>query len=456
MTNRWQKLYQEKCLDADAAARLIENGDRISLPTANGTPRVLWQAIAKRIENDELRDCELTVGLNLNAPDICKPEIASKVYYRDGYISPLSRPMAQKGIIDPTPFRFFDIPRTLVEDRDYNVVTMTASPMDKHGWFSAALNCSHTYSVTRRRWEKGLPTKVFLEVNENAPTVYGQNHFHITEVTAIVEANWDLIALPRVEPSEKDIAIASYIAEHVPDGACVQLGIGSLPDAVGKQLTNKKDLGCHSEMIVDAYLDLYKAGALTNRKKTFMPHKSVGTIVVGSNELYEFVDNNPGVEVHGIDFCADPSIIARHDNFMAINAITECDLGGQCISESMGIKPYSGIGGQADFVQGAWQSKGGKAFLALYSSYTDKKGELHSKISPVANGWIAISRWDVQYLATEYGCVYVKGTGMRERVKNIVSIAHPDFREWLVYEAKRLNLIDSTTDINIKNMRKVI
>ncbi|CFX52575.1 Acetyl-CoA hydrolase/transferase [Syntrophomonas zehnderi OL-4] len=456
MSDKWHELYKEKCMTADEAAKLIENGDRISLPTANGTPRVLWQSIAKRIANDELSDCELTVGLNLNAPDLAKPEIISKVYCRDGYISPLSRPLAQKGIVDPTPFRFMDIPRTMVEDRDYNVVTMTASPMDKHGWFSAALNCSHSYSITRRRWEKGLPTKVFLEVNENAPTVYGHNHFHITEVTAIVEANWDLIALPRVEPNEKDIAIASYIAEHVPDGACVQLGIGSLPDAVGKQLVNKKDLGCHSEMIVDAYLDLYKAGALTNRKKTFMPDKSVGTIVIGSKELYEFADQNPGVEVHGIDFCANPDIIARHDNFIAINAITECDLAGQCISESIGIVPYSGIGGQADFVQGAWKSKGGKAFLAMYSTFEDKSGQMNSRISPVANGWIAISRWDVQYLATEYGCVYLKGKGMRERVKNVVSIAHPDFREKLVYEAKRLNLIESKYDIDIKKMRKEI
>ncbi len=456
MIEKWQQLYKEKCMSAAAAAELIENGDRISLPTANGTPRVLWQAIAKRIENNELCDSELTVGLNLNAPDLCKPEIASKIYYRDGYISPFSRPLAQKGIIDPTPFRFFDIPRTCVEDRDYNVVTMTASPMDQHGWFSAALNCSHSYSMTRRQWKRGKPMKVFLEVNENAPTVYGHNHFHISEVTAIVEANWDLIAPPRVEPNEKDIAIASYIAEQIPDGACVQLGIGALPDAVGKQLTHKKDLGCHTEMIVDAYLDLYKAGALTNRKKTFMPHKSVGTIVIGSKDLYEFADRNPGVEVHGIDFCADPSIIAKHDNFMAINAITQCDLGGQCISESMGHTPYSGLGGQADFVQGAWQSKGGKAFLAMYSSFTDKSGNMQSKIAPLVNGWVAISRWDVQYLATEYGCVYIKGTGMRERVQKIISIAHPDFREWLASEAKRLNFIDSTSDINLKGMRKEV
>lgn len=455
MYEKWLSLYKEKCKTPEEAALLINNGDKVSLPTANGTPRVLWQAIAQRIAKGELTDSELTVGLNLNAPFLCTPEVAGQIHYRAGYISPFERPLAQKGIIDPWPVRFMDIPRTMM-DSDYNAVTMTATPMDKNGWFSCALNCSHSYSLTRRALKNGKPMKIFLEVNKNAPYVYGHNHFHISEVTAIVEADWELIAPPRAEICQQDVAIASYIAEQIPDGACVQLGIGGLPDAVGKQLTNKKDLGCHTEMIVDAYLDLYKAGALTNRKKTFMEDKMVGSIVIGQPDLYEFVNQNPGVEVHGIDFCADPGNIAKNENFMAINAITECDLGGQCISESMGYVPYSGIGGQADFVQGAWQSKGGKAFLALYSSFTDKNGQNHSKISPVVNGWVGISRWDVQYLVTEYGCVYLKGTSMRERVQKVVSIAHPDFREWLVSEAKRLHLIDSASDINIRHMRKEI
>lgn len=456
MNEKWQDMYREKLKTLEEAAALIENGDRISLPTANGTPRFLWQAVAKRIEAGELEESELMVGLNLNAPGLTRPEVASRIYYRGGYISPYERPMAQKGIIDPTPIRFFDIPRTCIEDRNYNVVTMTSSPMDDHGWFSCALNCSHSYSMTRRAWERGKPMKVFLEINKNAPFVHGANHFHISEVTALVEADWDLIAPPRVQPNEKDQAIAGYVAEQIPDGACIQLGIGSLPDAVGKQLTSKKDLGCHTEMLVDAYLDLYNAGALTNRKKTFIPHKSIGTIVLGGKDLYRFVDNNPGVEVHGIDFCANPNNIALNDNFMAINAIVECDLSGQSLCDSVGIAPYSGMGGQQDFVQGAWQSKGGKAFLCQYSTFTDSKGAEHSKISPVVNGWVAVNRWDVQYLATEYGCVYLKGCGMRERVKKVVSIAHPDFRDWLVSEAKRLNMIDSSSDVNIKKMRKEI
>jgi hypothetical protein len=164
------------------------------------------------------------------------------------------------------------------------------------GWFSCAMNCTQSYSLTRRAIKLGKPMKVFLEVNKNAPRVYGHNHFHISEVTAVNEADWDLISLPRAEITQEDVAIASYIAEYIPDGACVQLGIGGLPDAVGKQLTSKKDLGCHTEMIVDAYLDLYKSGALTNRKKTFMEDKMVGSIIIGQPELYKFVDQNPGIE----------------------------------------------------------------------------------------------------------------------------------------------------------------
>lgn len=456
MYERWQKMYAQKRKTPAEVMDLIEDGDRITFPTANGTARVLSHHLAECIKNGEKRGLTLLTGLNLNAPGLCDKEVTDNTKYKAGYISPFERPLAQTADIDPWPVRFFDIPNALANIQDINAVFITVAPMDKHGWFSFALNCSHTYSMLKLRNEQGKPTKIFVEVNKNAPSCYGYNHIHISEVTALIEADWDLITVPPSDPSEQDIAIASYIAEHVPDEATIQLGIGALPNEVGKQLTNRRDLGCHTEMIVDGYLELYKSGALTNKKKTFMPDKMVGSIIFGCKELYEFTDNNPEVEIYGIDFCADPSIIARHDNFIAINAITECDLSGQCISESLGIKPYSGMGGQADFVQGAWQSKGGKAFLALYSSYIDKKGELHSKISSLVSGFVGISRWDVQYLVTEYGCVYLKGASMAERVERIVSIAHPDFREQLVHEAKRLNFINSTSDINIKNMRKTI
>lgn len=456
MYDKWQEMYKAKLRTAEKAAQMVEDGDRLVAPTGNGAPRLFWYHIAKRIENGDLRNAETLFGLNLNAPDMCRPEVASQCHYLDGYISPVSRKGAQQAVIDKWPVKFSEIPKSLIEIRDSNVATFTVSPMDKHGYFSVGCHASHTYSATRRALRRGKPMKIFVEVNRNYPYTYGNNHLHISEITSVHEADWDLIAVPPAEPTAKDIAIGSYIAEHIDDGACLQLGIGGIPNAVGKQLVRKRDLGCHTEMIVDAYLELFKAGALTNRAKNFMPDRMVGTIVFGSRELYDFVDHNPGVEIHGIDFANNPDIAAQNDDLMAINAIMECDLGGQCISESVGTAPYSGLGGQADFVQAAARSKGGKAFLAMYSTYQDKNGQQHSKIMPLVSGWVSISRWDVQYVVTEYGCVNIKGLSMSERVEKMVSIAHPDFREWLVAEAKRMNYINSCSDINLKRMRQAI
>ena len=449
MREKWKQMYQEKLKSPEEAVKLIEDGDGISLPTINGTPRYLSKALVDRIERGDVKDLDMVVGLNLNAPGLTKPSVLEKVQYNAGYVSPYERPAAQKNLIDAWPVRFFDIPRCMDEVRNSNVCFMTTSQMDEHGFFSASMNCSHTYSLYQRLKRQGKPFKLMIEVNKNAPYAHGFNHFHISEVTALVEADWDLIVLPVEEPGEKDIAIAKYIADDIPDGATIQLGIGSIPNAVGKQLANKKDLGCHSEMIVDAYLELYKSGALNNSKKTYQPGRNVGTLVAGSKELFEWVNNNPSIWICGIEECANPEIIAKHDNFMSINSIMECDLSGQCISESSGILPYSGIGGQADFVEGAWKSKGGKSFLCMYSTYTDKEGKEHSKIKPAVNGWVGITRNDVQYLVTEYGCVYLKGKSIRERVKLIISIAHPNFREELQNEAIRLGIVKPDTDFTV-------
>jgi len=219
---------------------------------------------------------------------------------------------------------------------------------------------------------------------------------------------------------------------------------------------NKKNLGCHSEMIVEAYLDLYEAGVMNNSKKNYMTDRFIGTMATGTKKLYEWIDHNPAIWINGLDEVCDPNIVALNDNFMSINSIIEFDLGGQIVADSMGVKPYSGMGGQPDFVEGAWRSKGGKSFLAMYSSYTDKEGKQHSKVVPKVSGWVGITRNDVQYLATEYGCVFLKGKTITEKAKLVISIAHPDFRESLVYEAKKMGLISSTSDINIKHMRKDI
>lgn len=456
MYEKWQQMYAEKLKTPQEAVKMVEDGDAFSFPTMSGTPRVLTHAFAQYFATGAVKDIDMVVGLNLNAPELIKPEVTSKVHYCAGYISPFERPAAIKNEIDYFPLRFNDIPRLMEENRGTNVIMMTVAPMDEHGYFSAGMNCSHTYSLFRRLKEHGKPFKVFLEVNKKAPRCFGFNQFHISDVTALIEADWDPITLPAEESDECDVALAHYIAQEIPDGATVQLGIGKLPNAIGKELAHKKDLGCHTEMIVDAYLDLYKCGALNNSKKTYMSDRFVGTIIAGSKELFDWINNNPSVIINGIEECADPAIIARHDNFMAINSIMECDLSGQAISESSGIRPYSGMGGQADFHLGARLSNGGKSFLCLPSTYTDKNGKMHSKIKPVCNGWIGITRYDVMYIATEYGCVNLSGRTMHERVALMISIAHPDFREELLEEAVKLGIIGSANDINLKAMRQHI
>jgi acyl-CoA hydrolase len=457
MDQKWLDMYAQKRKTPEEAALMLEDGDGISVPTLNGHPRLISKATAERIKRDELKNIEFIIGLNLTVPELFSPEVLAKSHYCDGYMgSGAVRAAAKNNQADFLVWRFFENARLMVDVRGTNCVFMTAAPMDEHGYFSCALNCSHTYSLFQKRKKNGLPTKVFLEVNKNAPVCYGYNHFHISEVTALTEADWSLMELPAVPSDENDVAIAHYVAEQVPDGATIQLGIGGLPNAIGKQLASKKDLGCHSEMIVEAYLELYKAGALNNSKKSYMPGRCVATLAAGSRDLYKWIDRNPSIWIFGIDDCADPYVIAQNDNFMAINSVLECDLAGQCMSDSMGYSPYSGTGGQADFIQGAWQSKGGKAFLCLNSTFTDKEGKLQSKIRPTIQGWVGVSRNDVQYLVTEYGCVFLKGSTIRERIQKVVSIAHPEFREWLVGEAVKHGFIRSASDVNLKGMRTVI
>src|SRR5690606_29693992 len=223
---------------------------------------------------------------------------------------------------------------------------------------------------------------IIVEVNENMPRTYGNNQLHITEVSAIVENHIHLFELPEIPITKEDEIIGNYIAEMIEDGSCIQIGIGGMPNAIAKLLVDKRDLGVHSEMLTDSMVDLYYAGAITCAKKNFMPYKWIGSFALGTRKLYDFIDNNPLVEMHSTKFVNDPVVIGYNDNLVSVNATFEVDLTGQCASESIGPAQYSGTGGQLDFVQGAWRSKGGKSFLTLYSTYTDKEGNKRSKIVP--------------------------------------------------------------------------
>ena len=317
---------------------------------------------------------------------------------------------------------------------------ISVTPMDAHGYF----NLSTAVGVAKRILDKA--DIVIVEVNEKLPKIYGgfRECIHISEVDYIVEGEHS--PLPEVfvpEATPEDKKIAEYIMPLIVDGATVQLGIGGLPGVVGKMLTHSdlKDLGMHTELCSDAYVDLYESGQLTNKKKKVHTGKGVMGIVIGSRKLYEWVDENPGVMIAPLEHVNAPEIIAIMDNVVSINSAVSVDLYGQVSAESAGLRHISGTGGQLDFLTGASQSAGGKAFICMTSSFTDKQGVRQSRIKPFFTGDIVTDpRSQAYYLVTEYGIVNLAGRTTWERAERLVSIAHPDFRDELIKEAEKLHI----------------
>ena len=430
--NRWQELYQQRLTTPDGAVNLIENGESILVGLINSVPPALVSAVARKAQRGELTESTFMDALNMRCADIYSPEVQGKIKYLCGYAGLNRSLLMNSAVIDLQPIRFMDARRNLQQIID--VLMMTVSPMDKNGYFSTGINPDYICGLAK----SGNKYKILLEVNEKMPRTFGNNYIHISEADAIVENNLPLLALPKIPISKEDEAIGNYIAEEIPNGACIQLGIGGVPNAVGMALENKKDLSVHSEMICDSMMDLYYKGVITSRKKTYMPGKWMGTFVLGSQELYDFVAENPLIEMWEANIVNDPRIACLNDNLMSINTTLEIDLSGQCSSETIAYRQYSGIGGQADFVAAAWYSNGGKSFIATYSTYTDKSGELKSKIVPTITSFCTINRVDIQYVVTEYGIAYLKDRSMSQRTRELVRLAHPDFRDWLIFEAKRL------------------
>lgn len=308
------------------------------------------------------------------------------------------------------------------------------SPMDEHGFFSLGTDPDYAFAASRQARD------IIVEVNNNMPRTWGDTMIHISEVSAITEFHRPLPEIPQVPVTSEDEIIGRYIAEQVPDGATIQLGIGGIPNAVGYFLEEKKELGVHSEMLTDSMVSLYEKGVITCRKKTYRPNRMVGTFAFGTKRLYDFMNNNPMIEMLSCDEVNNPYIIAKNDNMMSVNSILQIDLTGQCAAESFGYQHYTGTGGQVDFVRGSWMSNGGKSFLTLYS--TAKNGSVSRIVSSLTTGTtVTTLRVDVLYVVSEYGIVLLKGQNARERAKRLISIAHPDFRDQLTFEAKKMNLI---------------
>ena len=322
--------------------------------------------------------------------------------------------------------------------------------MDKNGCFNFGLGNSHNRGVA-------LASKrvAIVEVNENMPRCLGGNdeYVHISEIDYIIEgSNSPIFATPpSAAPTPEETKIAGYIMEYIPDGACIQLGIGAMPNLLGTMLADSdlKDLGVQSEMFCDAYVKMYEKGKITNARKAYDINKSTYSFCLGTQETYDFLDDNPLCASCTVNYTNNPNRIAMHDNMIAINNILEVDLLTQVCSESSGLRQISGTGGQLDFVIGAFHSKGGKAFLAFSSTYKDKEGKVHSRIRPLLTPGAAVTvpRTVVQYLVTEYGAVNMKALSIWGKAEAVINIAHPDFRDELIKEAKEMKIWSKTNRI---------
>jgi len=426
-----QDLYRQKRVTSTEAVDVIRSGDFILVPTGVGEPPELLTALSDR--RREWTDVKVSQILAMRSYGYIDESTAANVRPVALFFGAATRAGGQAGWIDFTPNCFSEIPTMIQRGLiGADVVLTMASPMDAHGYFSISLGTDYTLAAIAKA------RSVVLEVNPNVPFACGNCHVHISQVSALIESDAPVleVGLPKIGPVQQ--AIGGLVAEMIPDGSTLQIGYGGIPDAVVMQLTRKHDLGVHTEMLGDGILTLIECGAITNRQKNWMPGKMIATFALGSAKLYRFMDRNPAIEMHPADFTNAPHMASRNDNLMAINATLQIDLLGQCGSESLGGVPYSGTGGQADFVRAANQSRGGKSFIVLPS--TAAGNTISRIVATLAPGThVTTSKNDVDHVVTEYGVAQLRGKSAKERARELIAIAHPDFRSELSDQARRMD-----------------
>ncbi len=426
--------YQKKLRSAHDAVGMIQDGDYVITPTGVGQPPSLLRALSDR--RRDFTGVKVTGILTMIPLDYYDDlETQSNVRHVACFIGGFSRKGAQGGWINYVPANYSELGWMIRNgELPCDTVMTMASPMDAHGYFSISLATDYTVAAISRA------RTVILEVNEHVPFAFGNNHIHISQVSAVVEDNTPIQEVGLPDIGEVEQAIGGYVADMIPDGAALQIGFGSIPDAVVMQLRDKRDLGVHTEMMGDGLLSLVEAGVITNRRTNFLPGVMTATFALGSKNLYDWMHLNRIVEMHPVDWQNDPWIASRNEKLHTINGTIEIDFLGQCCSESIGPLPFSGTGGQTDFVRAGNRSEGGKSFIVLPST---AKGGTVSRIRPTLTpgAHVTTSKNDVNYVVTEYGVARLRGATNRQRAKALIQIAHPDFREELTDEAKRLHFL---------------
>ncbi len=424
-------LYRERLRSAHEAVALIPSGAKIAMPLAAGQPPAVLAALAERaragaIENVRLHYllCTGIAGTSVFEHDL-RDRIIPMSYFHGAVERALDKRRLAETLpaVDLVPCHFSQVPRSLVEHVGVDTLIATVSPMDSDGNFSLGISTDYSATVSRK---PGI--RLILEVNPNMPYVRGNCMIPVSSVTALVENDASLPALAPAPRSEVDDAIGAIIAGLVDDGDCLQMGIGALPDAVCAGLLQHRHLGIHTEMMTPGLAALIKAGMVDNSRKQTHLGRSIFTFALGDKPLYDFLNNNPDVEAHPVDYVNNPFVIAQNDRVVSVNATLQIDLNGACNSEFVNGRQFSATGGQVDFVRGAYASRGGRSIIACHA--TAAKGTL-SRIVPTLTGPVTTPRNDIHIIVTEYGWANLKGKSVAERAKALIALAHPDFREGL-------------------------
>ena len=434
----WTSTYESRVVTPQEAVKAINSGDRVFLTGNVSVPQKILAALVEYAP--QINDVEICQALTVGPADYVSPAMEGHLRVNSIFISANIRKAVHAGRADFTPVLLSEFP--LLFKRGYlplDVAIIHVSPPDEHGFCSLGVEVGLTKTPAEN-------AKIIIaEVNEQMPRTLGDSFIHVSRLDYIVPVNYPIAELPMGgdEPSVVVQKIGAHIAELIPDGATMQLGIGAIPDAVLKFLFDKKDLGIHTELFSDSVIELVNAGVLTNAQKSLHPGKIVAGFMLGTKRLYDWADDNPLIELHRTEYVNDPFVIAQNDRMVAINSAIEIDLTGQVCADSIGPKLYSGVGGQLDFIYGASRSKGGVPIIALPSVNTMKDGTAVSKIAAMLQhgAGVVTSRNHVRYIVTEYGVADLYGKTIRQRAMQLINIAHPEFRDELKKQASDLNYI---------------
>ncbi len=428
----WQDDYRRKICSADHAAALLKDNDTIAMAGGNVVPEAFVEAMSRR--GKDLQGIILLVNFALSQYRFMNLEYKDNLKIETTFVGPMERNCIREGISSYVPIHLQKLGEWL-DHRKPNVVACSVTPPDDNGY----MNRSCYAGLCHKRAFDNAET-VIVEVNENLPWLCGNDFkIHVSEVDYIIENNYSPAEVHDIPITQTEKSIAAYIADMVEDGSTIQLGLGGLANAVGYLLRDKRNLGIHGEVISNSIMDLVLSGVINGSQKNFHKGKILGCYLVGNQELWDFANHNEDFIFCEVEYINDPRIIAQNDRLISINNTLMMDLTGQAASESIGTYQYSGTGGQVNFVHGATMSRDGKSILALNSTYTDNNGNLKSKIVPILpeGTIVSTSRNDVEYIVTEYGVANLRWKSLSNRVKQLINIAHPDFRDELAFQAAK-------------------